>query len=179
MKFAAFFRNVNLGQPGSPTRDQIETAFLQAGAGDAASLLSNGTLVFTDTSLQAARLRSKRAGEILTRACGLDEPAFVCSLRRLANFVAEDPFGEFKDPTIQERCISFFEPATGRKASPALESESGNCVIFRLEAGVAFSVTYEIASRTGYPAPVLEKALNTPVTTRSWTTILRLVAKHA
>ena len=37
MRFAAFFRNLNLGRPSCPTREQLESAFVEAGAGAAAS----------------------------------------------------------------------------------------------------------------------------------------------
>ena len=71
MKFVAFLRNVNLGQPGSPTRAQLESAFLEAGAGEAASFMSNGTLVFSVSRSRPAQGTARRACEILSEICGL------------------------------------------------------------------------------------------------------------
>ena len=47
MKWVAFFRNVNLGQPKSPTRAQLEAAFREAGAEAAASVIIHGTRLFS------------------------------------------------------------------------------------------------------------------------------------
>ncbi|MBL0749655.1 DUF1697 domain-containing protein [Nocardioides sp. G10] len=43
----AFFRNLNVGQRRSPSRDQLLDAFAAAGATDVLSHLSNGTVAFT------------------------------------------------------------------------------------------------------------------------------------
>lgn len=177
MQFVAFLRNVNLGQPKSPTRGQLEAAFLQAGAATAASFLSNGTLVYTVTRSRRAAITARRAGAALRAVCGLNEPIFVRSLRHLAELVAADPFADFDQASIAERALTFFEPAAAPLAQAPLESARRDCLIFRIEAGDAFSITRTVNGQTGYPTPVLEKALGRPVTTRSWTTIQRLVRK--
>jgi uncharacterized protein (DUF1697 family) len=179
MKFVAFLRNVNLGQPHSPTRAQLEAAFVQAGATTAASFMSNGTLVYSVSRSRLALLTARRAGEILRQVCGCQEPVFVCSFGHLAQLVAEDPFAQYTDPAISERCMSFFEPEAATNIQLPLESARKDCVVFRLGGGEALSVTCAVNGKIGYPTPLLEKALNVPVTTRSWTTILRLVDRHA
>ncbi len=179
MKFVAFLRNVNLGQPGSPTRAQLESAFRLAGAGDPASFMSNGTLVFSVSRSRLALGMARRAREILNDVCGLTEPVFVQSLVHLAHLAAENPFEEFPASAISERLISFFEPRAAAKLKAPLESERKDCLVFRIGEGEALSVTRTIGGKAGHPALVLEKALGLPVTTRSWTTILRLVARHA
>ena len=109
MKFVGFFRNVNLGQLKSPTRTQLESAFLQAGASMAASVLSNGTLVFSASDNLNALSTADRACATLRQVCGLIEPVFVRSLSSLAALAADDPFAEFGDLAISERCISIFD----------------------------------------------------------------------
>lgn len=178
VRFVAFLRNVNLGQPRSPTRAQLETAFLQAGAATAVSFLSNGTLLFSIPSRRAARPTARRAGAHLQAQCGLREPIFVCDFQILADLAAADPFAAFSATTFAERAISFFEPPAGIDLQLPLESERRDCLVFRAEAGLALSITRTLHGRTGYPTPVLEKALGVPVTTRGWNTILRLLKKH-
>ena len=178
MKFVAFFRNVNLGQPDSPTRAQLESAFLQAGASTAASVLSNGTLVFSVADSAIAQSTADRACEILKQVCGLNEPAFVRSLSHLAELAAEDPFVDFGDLAVYERCISIFDRQAMPQVTLPLESPRKDCIIFRIDDGEALSVTREVNGKAGYPTPVLERALGVPVTTRSWTTLLRVLAKH-
>jgi uncharacterized protein (DUF1697 family) len=179
MNFVAFLRNVNLGQTGSPTRAQLERAFLQAGASEPASFMTNGTLVFSVARSRVAPGTARRAREILGRVCGLAEPVFVQSLPRLAQLVAADPFAKFDGSTISGRYISFFEPTAATEIGPPIETERKDCVIFRIGAGLALSITRDVDGRSGSPMSVLEKAIGAPATTRSWTTVLRLVRKHA
>lgn len=178
MQFVAFLRNVNLGQPKSPTRAQLESAFERAGAAAATSFMSNGTLVFTAAGRRLAESTARRAAALLRADCGLTEPVFVRSLRHLTELVAEDPFADADYAPAAERAFSVFDPAGAPRLSAPLESARRDCLVFRLDAGEAFSLMRTIAGQTGYPTPVLEKALGRPVTTRGWTTILRLVRKH-
>jgi len=69
MKFAVFFRNLNLGRPNCPDRAQFEAASLMAGAETAASFLTNGTLVFSTTSLPKANRILKAACQSLQSGC--------------------------------------------------------------------------------------------------------------
>ncbi|HSN77824.1 MAG TPA: DUF1697 domain-containing protein [Anaerolineae bacterium] len=179
MKFVAFLRNVNLGQPKSPTREQLESAFREAGAPWAASFMSNGTLAFSASDSFHAQAVTQSACETLREVCGLREPAFVRSLEHLARLVAEDPFLPFEDAEISERSLTLFQPGLTEMVQTPLESSRKDCLVFRIDAGEAFSISRLIDGKSGYPTPVLENALHAPVTTRSWTTILRLIAKHA
>ncbi len=178
MRFVGFLRNVNLGQPGSPTREQFEAAFIQAGASAAASVMSNGTLVFTvQDRVQASEVAS-RAGVILARVCGLNEPVFLQEFDHLARLVAEDPFAERTDLAHGERCYSLFMPGAEQGHPAPIESSHRNCTVFRIGSGEAFSVTHVVNGKPGYPTPVLEAALGVPATTRAWRTIERLVSRH-
>jgi len=179
MKFVAFLRNVNLGQPRSPTRGQLEAAFLQAGADAAASFMTNGTLVFSVSRSRLASGTTKRAHEILSQVCGLKEPVFVQSFGYLAELAAEDPFAPFATGAVAERCVSFFEPKATARLELPLESDRKDCLVFRASAGLALSIVREVDGKIGYPTLVLEKTLGAQVTTRSWRTILRLVKRHA
>jgi uncharacterized protein (DUF1697 family) len=178
MRFVAFVRNVNLGQPKSPTRAQLEDAFLQSGASIATSFLSNGTLIYSVSRRGLAQKTANRAREILQNVCGLKEPIFVCSFQHLVDLVDEDPFSSFSDSTITGQAISFFDPKLGDLVTAPIDSERNDYTIFRIGEGNALSVLREVNGKTGYPTPVLEKVLNSPVTTRGWRTILRMVKKH-
>lgn len=178
MKFVAFIRNVNLGQPKSPTRAQLENAFLQAGASTASSFLSNGTLIYSVSRSRLAQNTANRARDILQNVCGLKEPVFVCSFQYLVDLVAEESFSKINDPAITGQAISFFDPKLRNMVTAPIESERKDCTVFRIEEGDALSILRKVDGKTGYPTPVLEKVLGSPVKTRSWTTILRMVKKH-
>src|SRR5262245_1207656 len=109
MDYAVFFRNLNLGRTNCPTKLQLEAAFLDAGAGSAASLLTNGTLVYAAPSVDAARQVFERARALLNTRCGLREPAFVRTVDYLAALVATDPFAGIARASVYEFCVSFLQ----------------------------------------------------------------------
>jgi uncharacterized protein (DUF1697 family) len=152
---------------------------LQAGASTATSFLNNGTLIYSVSRSRLAQTTANRARKALQQVCGLKEPIFICSFQHLVELVAEDPFADFKDSTNIGYAMSFFDPKIGTKGIAPIESKRKDCLIFRIDTGEAFSIVREVNGKEGYPTPVLENVLNSPVTTRNWTTILRMVKKHA
>jgi uncharacterized protein (DUF1697 family) len=152
---------------------------LQVGASSATSFLNNGTLIYSISRSRLAQSVANQARAALQQVCGLNEPIFVCSFQHLVELVVEDPFSDFKDSTGIGYAISFFDPKVGTKVMAPIESKRKDCLIFRIDPGEAFSIVREVNGKEGYPTPVLESVLNSPVTTRNWTTILRMVKKHA
>lgn len=179
MKYAAFFRNLNLGRPNCPTRAQFEDAFTQAGAESATSFLTNGTLVFTVGP--GARGRKVLAGacQRLHAGCGLREPAFIRSVDYLAELVAQDPFAGVDPGGVYERCVTLLHPDSGAMPELPLESRRGDVRILHCTGTEALSVSLKIGNTPGSPNAYLERLLGMPATTRSWNTVVRLVRRYA
>ena len=93
MKFAAFFRNLNLGHGNAPSRAVLEDLFLEAGAEAAASFQTNGTVAF-DARGGTRRARSILRGvqTALQLQHGFVEPVFLRDMAHLAALAASDPF---------------------------------------------------------------------------------------
>lgn len=179
MKFAAFYRNVNLGRPNCPSKVQLEQAFLDAGATEASSFLVNGTLVYAVPRASQAGPVLKAATALLQQRCGLKEPGFVRRVDDLAALVAQDPFAGRVDETVYEYAVSFLPPKAPALPPLPLASRRGDVQVFSTTAGgEVFSLCYKIGSSPGSPNALLEKTLAVPATTRAWNTIVRLVAKH-
>lgn len=178
MKHAAFFRNTNLGRPRSPTRVQLETAFLDAGAGSAQSFLTNGTLVFEATSAASAQVAT-RARDRLNAVCGLTEPVFVRSVAQLAKLVAAEPFAAIEQGDVYECCATLLPANAGRRLAVPQGTARGDVEIIGRQGDVVFSVSRKPGASPGSPNAYLEKVLGLQASTRNWNTILRLVARHA
>lgn len=176
-KYAAFFRNLNLGRPNCPNRTQLEAAFITAGAEDAASFLSNGTVVFSAGSNSKAVKILSLARHTLQEQCGLKEPAYMRSLAALAELAALDPFAAIVPEQVYERCVSFLHADSAMPAAP-LESKRRDVEILHFTAAEALSVSRKVGNSPGSPNAFLEQLLGLPVTTRSWNTLLRLLQKH-
>lgn len=177
MKFAVFLRNVNLGRPFCPTRVQFEQAFVAAGADEAASFLVNGTLVFTAPARRANTI-VRTAVAALARDCGLREPAFLRRVDALAALVADDPFAAIDRSGVHDCCLTLLSPRAVLPPLP-LQTARGDASVFARRDDDAFGVCRQLGSSPGSPNPLVEKASGAPATTRSWNTIVRLVARHA
>ena len=175
--YAAFLRNVNLGRPGSPTREQLEAAFLAAGAASAWSFQVNGTLVFACPPGTRARAVAARACEALRASCGMREPVFVRSVAELAALVAADPFAGQVADGRDACCISFL--GAPRRALPPLPlaTPRGDLELLHGDDTHVLSVSRWIGASAGSPNAWLERHLGEPATTRNWRTVLRLVGK--
>ena len=186
-RYAAFLRNVNLGRPNSPTRAQLEDAFLASGAASAESFLVNGTLVFTLAPGARARAVAARACEAMRASCGMREPVFVRSVEELRVLVESDPFGEARGAAalrapLSSRdayCITFLGAA--REALPALPfvTARGDLELLRADDTHVLSASRWIGKSAGSPNAWLERTLGEPATTRNWRTVVRLVEKYA
>ena len=178
-RYAAFLRNVNLGRPNSPTRAQLEDAFLASGAASAESFLVNGTLVFTLAPGARPRAVAARACEAMRASCGLREPVFVRSVAELRALVASDPFAGQAAQGRDACCISFL--GAPRRALPALPvvTARADLELLRAEDTHVLSVSRWVGKSAGSPNAWLERTLGEPATTRNWRTVVRLVEKYS
>lgn len=178
MRYAAFLRNVNLGRPKSPTRAQLEAAFLESGAASAASFQVNGTLVFTLAPGARPRAVASRACAALRASCGMAESVFVRSVAELRALVDSDPFAGQVAEGSDAFCISFL--GAPRRAMPALPlaTARGDLELLSAADTRVLSVSRRIGKSAGSPNAWLERHLGEPATTRNWRTVVRLVERH-
>ncbi|MFL6697711.1 MAG: DUF1697 domain-containing protein [Vitreoscilla sp.] len=178
-RYAAFLRNVNLGRPLSPSREQLESAFLAAGADVAQSFQVNGTLVFTLAGGTRPRAVAARACAALAASCGMREPVFVRSVDELRALVQSDPFAGRVAEGRDACCISFL--GAPRKPLPALPlvTARGDLELLRAEDTHVLSISRWVGASAGSPNAWLERQLGEPATTRNWRTVLRLVEKYS
>ena len=179
MKFAAFFRNLNLGRPPAPTRTALEQAFLFAGAKEPASFLSNGTLVFAAPSLKTAQTILKKACSRLHAASGFAEPAFLRSVGNLAELIAQEPFRAVDRGGVYDCYVTFLHPDLGLPPEPPRANTKGDVAVIEYTGAEMLSIAHKFGASPGSPNAFAEKAFGKPATTRAWNTVVRLVRKHA
>ncbi|MEO7494860.1 MAG: DUF1697 domain-containing protein [Massilia sp.] len=179
MKFAAFFRNLNLGRPPAPDRTTFEGAFLAAGATTAASFLTNGTLVFEAATPVKAKKVLAAACAQLEAASQFGEPAFLRPLDYLAGLVRRDPFADVDPATVYERCITFLDARFALADGLPMASAKQDVRAIEYTAGEMLSVSLKMGSSPGSPNAFAERSFGLPASTRAWNTVCRLVKKHA
>jgi len=177
MLFAVFFRNLNLGRPPAPTREQLEQSFLAAGAVMATSFLTNGNLVFEASSAsRATKIVSAARAHLLTQL-GFDEPAFVRELSYLQDLVAQEPFAGIDIQQVYECCVTFFDADIHLGPAPAQKNAKGDVVVVNYTKAEMLSVCYKFGASPGSPNAFAERQFDVQSSTRSWSTICRLVKK--
>ena len=179
MKFAAFFRNTNLGRPGSPTKQQFESSFDRAGALRAESFQVNGTIVFDAPSLMVAKGILVAAASDLRAGCGLIEPACVRSMATLARLPTQRVFAGIDRVRVHELTLSFACARPSTVPELPLSNARGDARVLWLERGNAMSVSLKIMSGPGSPNRLLEQVVGVPFTSRSLGTLERLLDRHA
>jgi len=179
VKFAAFFRNTNLGQVGSPTRTQLEQAFLEAGAYTASNFQVNGTLVFEATTSSSAQSILHSASKTLQTVAGLREPGCVRSLAALSRLPWEEVFAGVDPTTIHELTVSFACSKVRNSVVLPQSTQRRDAVVLWLESNNALSITRKVMSGPGSPNMLLERLTGVAFTSRSLGTIHRVLARHA
>lgn len=161
----AFFRNLNLGQPASPNRDQLLEAFAAEGAIDVLSHQSNGTVAF-----RAPAHDPQAIGDAVARRLGL-----VCSyadvtLVRPVDWLASLGLGDLPDGcelTLVDGPSPFPEALPW---SPSPE-------VTVLRADHLHAVVQNHLARRSFGTRVVERRLGVPATSRGVDTVLRLLAR--
>lgn len=162
----AFFRNLNLGQRGSPTKAMLVAAFEEAGATDVVSVRVNGTVVFRSGA--AARTRDRVCSLLIHRTDWCDvapvrAAPWVLDLAERLRGVEGNAEVAFYDARRD-----FPEPLPWRPAS-------GRVTVLHADRRHAIAVNDE--PRTSYATPVLERLLGLRVTSRGAATVLAVAER--
>lgn len=165
MRSVAFFRNLNLGQRRSPSRDQLLTAMSDAGAVEAASFQVNGTVVFTADDPQGV---ADEAGRLLVPVSGWDDVVLVRPLAWLASLRLEEVEGNAE--------LTLFDGPDDFPEQLPWDAPRGEVTV--LDASGAHAVVLNHRERRSGGAPVVERLLGVPATSRGIPTLLRLLDRH-
>lgn len=176
--YAAFFRNVNLGRPRSPSRAQLEAAFLTAGATAVANVRSNGTVAFDAPDPAAARNVLEGATAELGSVCGLVEPGCVRPLAALKALPWATVYAAIEPGSVFEFTVSFSCSVEPPVLELPLASARGDALVLWAEGGDVLSVTRKVMAGPGSPNALLERATGTPYTSRTLGTVRLVLAKH-
>lgn len=168
MNSVAFFRNLNLGHPGSPTGAELVEAF--GGPGVARCFQSNGTVLF-----EAVDPGQATAQAILQlRAAGFRHPVIARPLEQVRRAVAETPPVDPTEGTYRSM-VSFYDVHEVPHVQLPYRSANGLVEIRTLGPAFAHSVCWKPRRTAGNVTGSLEQLLSVPVTTRTVATLQRLV----
>ncbi|MFH8485305.1 DUF1697 domain-containing protein [Streptomyces longisporoflavus] len=170
--FVVFYRNMNLGHPGSPDRATLEEVLVAAGARTARSFQTNGTVLLDAGN--PAKVVSQAAGEFKT-AAGYTDAAMVRSLDELAEVLEGKPFEGHKDSRTYRETFTFFDGDKPLDLQLPWTNRKDDVDIIALHDGLALSTIRKFKSSAGSPTAEIERLTGAPATTRTLGTIERLI----
>ncbi|WP_415856406.1 DUF1697 domain-containing protein [Sinomonas sp. G460-2] len=171
---AVFYRNLNLGHRGSPTRAVLEAALMDAGAVRVASVQTNGTVLLETPDPN--RVVAK-AASTLERECGYRDAGLIRPFEVLASIIDRDPFEGRGDERTYGETFTFFDGGAPLQLDLPWTNERGDVDIFEVTHGIALSVIRRLASSPGSPNAEISRLTDGAVTTtRNKRTVERLVA---
>jgi uncharacterized protein (DUF1697 family) len=165
-RHVAFFRNLNLGQRGSPTRDQLLAAFADAHATEVSPFQANGTVVYRAS--EATRVVDLVCASLSREVGWLD----IAPVRRatwvrdLVDHVGD--VGEHAEISLYDDTRDFPEPLPWRPAS-------GRVTVVQADRMHAVAMNDE--PRTSFATPALEALLGIKVTSRGLATMRKLAER--
>lgn len=171
-----FYRNLNLGHTGSPNREQLESALMDAGAERVKSLQTNGTVLIKaeDPSGVVAD-----AADALVRVSGYDDIAIVRPVADLQAALELGVFEKYESAQTYREAVTFFEAGRQPTWSLPWTNPKDDVDVLHVTDGMALSLIRKPRNNAGSPTQELERATNGVATTRNRGTIERLLKAAA
>jgi uncharacterized protein (DUF1697 family) len=167
-----FYRNMNLGHPGSPVRAALEDALTEAGGKDVRSFQTNGTVLFRAVEPRGVVDRAAAA----LRDVGYTDAGIVRPLDLLRELLQGDPFGGFRDERTYRETFTFYDGGTALPVELPWTSPRDDVDLVTATGGVALGIIRQRGGSVGSPTSEIERMTGGVATTRTLRTIQRLVA---
>lgn len=170
--YVVFYRNLNLGHAGSPNRDQLESALMEAGALKVKSFQTNGTVLIHASSPKEV---VHTAASSLAAASGYDDVAIIREVEDLKAALELHVFEKHESARTYRETLTFFEG--GRKPSWPLPwtNSKDDVDILHINNGIALGLIRKPRNSAGSPTQELERATGGVATTRNRGSIERLL----
>ncbi len=168
-RYVAFLRGV---MPFNCKMADLRKAFEAAGFADVKTVLGSGNVVFSSEPA-GARVLERRAEQAMAKTMGKAFFTIVRPVDELAKLVAEDPFAGMKVARDAKRVVTLLRTRPRKPlVLPKGEIDGARMLAHR---GTEVFTAYRITPRARLKGPtfmrLIEQAVGTEQTTRSWQTI--------
>ena len=174
-RYVGFVRAVMVGRDGLD-RATLLDCFERSGAARARSYISTGNVTF-DAASRSVSAIARRTEEAIEAVVGRRTEVMVRSIAHLEDLTADAPFERSPVTDPVEREVSFLsEPIDPAELDLPIISPGGHLTIFHATPGEVFCSGREIEGRRKGAGGFVERLLGQRVTSRAWTTVLRVTA---
>ena len=169
-----FIRNVMIGRNGL-TADYLTRTIEDAGGERVRNHLSTGNLTFHATP-KVADLARRQIAMAVEEMLGRKEEIFLRTVEYLQSIIDRDPFKEFRDAEVYERCVTFLHGPVELGTQFPIDSKRGDASLISSTSHEVFGVTCLVQGRPGKPGEMVERLTGARVNTRNWNTIEQILA---
>jgi len=171
MRYVALLRGINVGGHKLMKMDAVRACFEDAGFRDVRTLLASGNVLFESRRAQA-RLAEKIERN-LKSALGVQVGVVLRSIEQLKVLLRKKPFRTVRVTPDVRLFVTFLARPIGRRL--AFDDELGIEVI--AQSPNELCTVFTLTPKWGRTLLALDKACGRTATTRSWSTVERIV-KH-
>jgi uncharacterized protein (DUF1697 family) len=168
--YAAFLRGIS---PMNAKMPDLKRCFEEAGFTGVTTVLSSGNVVFGARAASAGALE-RTAEAAMKERLGRSFLTIVRPIDALRAILARDPYRAFRLAPGSKRVVTFLRGRAEAKLS--LPMEVGGARILCMQQGEVFT-SYVPSPRAAVFMTLIEKTLGKEVTTRTWETIKKVVAR--
>lgn len=171
MRFVAFLRNVNQGQHGQPTTDDIRGAFEDAGCRDIRTFQSNGTVLFdADDPASVVQVAEVAVAE----RSGHAREIFWIPLGRLTEIAA---IADADAPGLYEVTLHSGGDIAAHRSGVADQARRRRCTV--VASGDGWALVRNDVAHQGNATPLIEAATGARASSRGLPTVIRLIDRFA
>lgn len=177
MKYVAFLRGIGPGNP-NMTNDKLRSVFESLGFDTVKSVISSGNIIFT-TEEQNEHELEKMIQQALVSQLGIAGGTIVRSESELRTFLALDPFRGYVHSRTSYLTVTFLKD---RSQKPTMEfpvdrGDGSQLLLYNELLGAICAVTDTTNAKAPSLMVWIEKQFSKDITTRTWKTLERIVAK--
>ena len=175
-KYAAFLRGINVGGHKPVSMERLKKAFESLGFENVRTLIASGNVVFEAPPGSMSAL-VKKIERRLEKTFGHEIGTIVRTHAELCDLADSNPFKGIQVTPATRLFVTFLSEPAKTKLKIPYKSPEGHFRILRLTRREACSVLIvgpQLAKNMRWMA-LLDKELGKKITTRSWSTVLRVV----
>ena len=173
--YAAFLRGINVGGHRSVRMDALKKAFESLGFKNVKTLLASGNVVFQAPPMSASVL-TKQIEKTLKKTFGFEIGVLIRTIKELQRLDKANPFAGIKVTAQTRRFVTFLSAKPASRLKLPYISPGGNFKILRASKREVCSVLTITNLRRGMQfMAILDREFGRMITTRSWSTMTRIL----
>jgi uncharacterized protein (DUF1697 family) len=175
IKYAAMIRGIGPGNPNMHS-EKLKWAFESLGFTNVRTVITSGNVIFETASTDSAKLE-RLVEEALPRLLGFDRAVFIRSQAELQTLVDADPFPGIKQGPEHYITVTFLKSTPALAPALPHKPQGKEFEILALYDRAITATLDQTNEQTPSMMSWLEKQFGENITTRTWKTINRLLAK--